>query len=557
MYNRANRTRAPSAPIRQEAALTLSDTFRYRDPGVRVFSGTDALAHLHGEARRLGAERAFAVCSPTVARETSLLDDVGRTLGDMYAGAYTGARRESPIPSVVAGVEAAEKANADLIVAVGGGSAVVSARAITILLAEEGTVYDLCTKHTPGQAPVSPRLMKPKLPNILVLTTPTNGANRGGAAVLDSKRPHRLELFDPKVRPTTIVLDAAALLTAPLSLYLDTATTTFNGVVSALQSRNLNAFSHADLREAPRPVDRLYAQARGESPQDAEPRLKLASAALLANRASDAAGLGGGGVSTSLDRQIRYRYEGVGQGAGGAAFLCATMRRNREALLAGQARIAELLGVRDAGDVRRGRGRGRRRRRRRLPVVRRDAHPRQGLGRPGGGPALHRGGRRAGAVVLLGRAEGGRRGRPVRISARGLVRRPTGGPMRNFRLALAQINTTVGDLEGNARKAIEFIGRARDAGADLVAFPELTVTGYPPEDLVFKSQFVRENLERTQQMAAATSGITAVFGFVDDSGGLRNAAAIARDGRLDAVYHKAAAAQLRRVRRGALLRAGR
>ncbi len=348
MYNPANRTRAPSAPIRQEADLTLSDTFRYRDPGVRVFSGTDALAHLHGEARRLGAERAFAICSPTVARETSLLDEVGRTLGDMYAGAYTDARRESPIPSVVAGVEAADKADADLIVAVGGGSAVVSARAITIMLAEEGTVYDLCTKHTPGQAPVSPRLVKPKLPNILVLTTPTNGANRGGAAVLDSKRPHRLELFDPKVRPTTIILDAAALLTAPLSLYLDTATTTFNGVVSALQSRNLNAFSHADLREA-LDLSLAYMPRLVESPQDAEPRLKLASAALLANRASDAAGLGGGGVSTSLDRQIRYRYEGVGQGAGGAAFLCATMRRNRDALLAGQARLAELLGVRDAG----------------------------------------------------------------------------------------------------------------------------------------------------------------------------------------------------------------
>ena len=110
--------------------------------------------------------------------------------------------------------------------------------------------------------------------------------------------------------------------------------------------------------------------------------------------------------------------------------------------------------------------------------------------------------------------------------------------MTDFRLALAQINTTVGDLEGNARKAIEYIGRAREAGADLVAFPELTVSGYPPEDLVFKSQFVRENLERTQQIAAATAGITAVYGFVDDSGGLRNAAAIARDGRLDAVYHK-------------------
>ena len=349
MYNPAHRTPTPDAAIRQEAALTLADTFRYRDPGVRVFSGTDALTHLHGEARRLRAQRAFAVCSPTVARESSLLDDVARTLGDLYAGAYTGAGRESPIPSVIAGVEAADpRRGADLIVAVGGGSAVVSARAITIMLAEEGTVYDLCTRHTPGQAPVSPRLVAPKLPNILVLTTPTNGANRGGAAVLDSKRPHRLELFDPKVRPTTIILDAAALLTAPLSLYLDTAATTFNGVVGALQSRNLNAFSHADLREA-LDLSLVNMPLLVENPEDAGPRLKLASAALLANRASDAAGLGGGGMSTSLDRQIRYRYESVGQGAGGAAFLCATMRRNRGALLAGQARLAELLGVRVAG----------------------------------------------------------------------------------------------------------------------------------------------------------------------------------------------------------------
>ena len=110
--------------------------------------------------------------------------------------------------------------------------------------------------------------------------------------------------------------------------------------------------------------------------------------------------------------------------------------------------------------------------------------------------------------------------------------------MRTFRLAMAQINSTVGDLEGNTQKIIEYIERARDLGADLVAFPELAVTGYPPEDLVFRSQFVRDNLERTREIAAASAGITAVFGFVDDDGGLRNAAAIARDGALAGIYHK-------------------
>ena len=109
---------------------------------------------------------------------------------------------------------------------------------------------------------------------------------------------------------------------------------------------------------------------------------------------------------------------------------------------------------------------------------------------------------------------------------------------RTFRLALAQINTTVGDIPGNTAKIVEYIERARSLGCDLVAFPELAVTGYPPEDLVFRPHFVRENLERTREIAAATQGITAVYGFVDDSGGLRNAAAIAHNGGLAGVYHK-------------------
>ena len=109
---------------------------------------------------------------------------------------------------------------------------------------------------------------------------------------------------------------------------------------------------------------------------------------------------------------------------------------------------------------------------------------------------------------------------------------------RTFRLALAQINTTVGDIPGNTAKIVEYIERARSLRCDLVAFPELAVTGYPPEDLVFRPHFVRENLERTREIAAATQGITAVYGFVDDSGGLRNAAAIAHNGGLAGVYHK-------------------
>ena len=111
--------------------------------------------------------------------------------------------------------------------------------------------------------------------------------------------------------------------------------------------------------------------------------------------------------------------------------------------------------------------------------------------------------------------------------------------MRTIRLALAQLNMVVGDLKGNAAKIVDRIDKARALGADMAVFPELAVPGYPPEDLIFKPQFVRENREWLDRVVDATAGITAVVGFVDSAGGkVHNAAAIAHDGKLVGVYHK-------------------
>jgi len=109
---------------------------------------------------------------------------------------------------------------------------------------------------------------------------------------------------------------------------------------------------------------------------------------------------------------------------------------------------------------------------------------------------------------------------------------------RVLRVALAQINPIVGDLKGNARLIIDWIGTARDQGADIVCFPELALTGYPPEDLVLKPGFVRDNLKMLDTIVAATQGIAAVVGFVDEDGEIYNAAAFIHDGELKAVYHK-------------------
>jgi NAD+ synthase (glutamine-hydrolysing) len=109
---------------------------------------------------------------------------------------------------------------------------------------------------------------------------------------------------------------------------------------------------------------------------------------------------------------------------------------------------------------------------------------------------------------------------------------------RVVRLALAQINPTVGDLPGNAKKVIETIGKARALGADLVAFPELTLTGYPPEDLLLRPEFLDQNQAAMEEVARHTAGITAIVGFAQREGDVYNAAAIAHDGEIVGIYQK-------------------
>jgi NAD+ synthase (glutamine-hydrolysing) len=108
------------------------------------------------------------------------------------------------------------------------------------------------------------------------------------------------------------------------------------------------------------------------------------------------------------------------------------------------------------------------------------------------------------------------------------------------RIALGQINTTVGDLEGNVDTMSAWAARATEAGADLTCFPELAVTGYPPEDLVLRRTFVDDNLEALEELARRTAGGCAVLtGFVDRSdAGLHNAAALLDGGGVAARYHK-------------------
>jgi NAD+ synthase (glutamine-hydrolysing) len=108
-----------------------------------------------------------------------------------------------------------------------------------------------------------------------------------------------------------------------------------------------------------------------------------------------------------------------------------------------------------------------------------------------------------------------------------------------LRIALAQINSAVGDLSGNANRILQKTREARVAGADVVVFPELALTGYPPEDLLLKPQFISDNMTALRDLARKTEGLLSIVGFVEsEKGKIYNAAAILRSGRVLGTYRK-------------------
>jgi NAD+ synthase (glutamine-hydrolysing) len=107
-----------------------------------------------------------------------------------------------------------------------------------------------------------------------------------------------------------------------------------------------------------------------------------------------------------------------------------------------------------------------------------------------------------------------------------------------MRVALAQINPTVGDIAGNEAKVREHLARAREAGAQLALFPELVVSGYPPEDLLLKEHFLADSRAAVERIAADAQGIVAIVGFPERADDVYNAAAVLADGAVRAIYRK-------------------
>ena len=315
-------------------------SLRHVTPPLRVYCGADSLQNLAAELDRLDCRRAVVFCGQTLARHADGVRLVSEALGDRCAGVFDGVKAHTPLPAVLAGVEVLRSLNADAVIAVGGGSAVVTARASSILLAEARDIGELCTQFPHGKPPVSPRLAQPKLPQFVVATTPTTAYAKAGSAVLDPARGQRLALFDPKTRAAALFIHPVLALTAPPALASGAAVQAFCMAVQGIESRSRDPLADALLLHALRVLADNLCKLAGE-PHNAGTREQLMLGALLAGQGSDYAPTG---MTSALAHCVGARFH-LDNGITNAVLLPHAMRFNAPATADRLPLVAEALGA--------------------------------------------------------------------------------------------------------------------------------------------------------------------------------------------------------------------
>jgi alcohol dehydrogenase class IV len=321
-------------------------SFRHLAAERRWFAGSDSLAALGRELDRAGCRRAVLFCGASLARSPATLEPLRQALGARCVGTYTGVAAHSPLPAVLEAAHALERMDADAVIALGGGSAVVTARAAAILLAEGPDAHRLSTVRDTSGTLRSPRLLAPKLPQFVLPTTPTTASVKAGSAVLDPSDGRRLAMFDPKTRARAVFVDPALALTPPRDLVVSASLNTLTMAVEGLLSRSGDAVSDALLMHAVRLLVR-HLGALAEGQDDAAHRLELIAASLLCGHGTD---FTGAGIAIPLGHAISARFH-VDNGLTNAIVLPHVLRFNAPAAADGVAKLATALGQTDASAV--------------------------------------------------------------------------------------------------------------------------------------------------------------------------------------------------------------
>jgi alcohol dehydrogenase class IV len=312
----------------------MSLSYQHLSPELRAFQGDNSLMALQRELERGGCQRAVVVCGNTISRsgELNLLREA---LGARLVGVSPSAREHSPLAGVEEAARFLQEAKADSILAVGGGSAAVTARAAAIVVGEKRPLDELATRRLADGTFESPRLRAPKLPQFAVPTTPSTAFVKAGTAVHDHDG-QRLAMFDPKTRAKAIFIHPAFVRSAPDTLVQGAMLNALSNAVEALESPHCDPFSEAFLMQALRLMrPGLQAGTFG----DATVREQLICAAILCGRGTEQ---GGTGLASVLAHAIGRRMH-VANGLVGAIVLPHTMRFNAPVTAARSPAILEAF----------------------------------------------------------------------------------------------------------------------------------------------------------------------------------------------------------------------
>jgi alcohol dehydrogenase class IV len=311
--------------------------FQHVTPPLRLFYGANSLQSIGKELARLGSQRAVIFCGRWAAGP--LLDAVRAGMGESCAAVFDGVVAHSPIESVEAAAQVLTQAHADAAVALGGGSAIVTARAASILAAEGRDVRELCTVTLADGSLKSPKLMAPKIPHVIVPTTPTTAMVKAGSAVFDPSTGERLAMFDPKTRAQSIFVEPSLLQSAPKELVASASVNAFATAIEGLMSRSGDPLADALLMHSVRLLSRHLPTT--STHDDPAVRGELVLAGILCGQGTDHTGAG---ITTVVGHAIGARHR-LENGAVNAVMLPHVLRFNAAHAEVGLTKVGAALGL--------------------------------------------------------------------------------------------------------------------------------------------------------------------------------------------------------------------
>lgn len=278
---------------------------RHSSSPIRIHYGPAALERLGAELDRLACRRALIVTGRSLSADARTLARIDAGAAGRIAGVFDGVRPNSPLETVRRLSEEITAVGADALVALGGGSAMVTARAANVLAAEGSDIAELATGYAADGSVRSPRLSRPKLPMLAIPTTPTIGTTTAGAAVIEPGRAGRFELFDPKTRAAVVIVDPDLVAASPIGIVRASAFNTIAMATEGIVSSPATYFAIGVLAHALATASALLPRVLGEDPGGRADRLALVLAAVECGMGMANAG---GGMCAALSHTIGHRF---------------------------------------------------------------------------------------------------------------------------------------------------------------------------------------------------------------------------------------------------------